>query len=378
MQIKCIDGYKDYDLSDDRFPKMICNFDRGAIHERYKNPNSTCYELALPVNIPHYKDISIPHLTTRTSSDHACFLCDQNKVGVRVKDQNKVGRPKKEANNNDADNICNKCFFKLQGKGRNHKCSKSKLNTVSNITNKLEELSPKTQDQVIHSMLKSKLDPNQSIDKQNKIKLHTTGHKATIQVNPSTSKSHKVIKAETLDQIRTQANLSINQTKLLVGGIQSNLGRKSTPPNYINHASKEINLLKDFFNSDQQNFITETKDSLPIKYENIWTVWAPMLPLIQFINNKRNNTCSSNYIIKIMGDSGQGKTKICFCVIPIERAAKKSRASYAEGGILSKGSIYSGVNKCIMCFCCPQIKEDNWNLKKIFNLIGIDQVFFRI
>ena len=50
-QIKCIDGYKDYNLSDDRFPKMICHKDRGAIYERYTNLNGTTYKFKLPINI---------------------------------------------------------------------------------------------------------------------------------------------------------------------------------------------------------------------------------------------------------------------------------------------------------------------------------------
>ena len=33
MQIKCIDGYREYSLSDDRFPKMICNKDWNAVHK---------------------------------------------------------------------------------------------------------------------------------------------------------------------------------------------------------------------------------------------------------------------------------------------------------------------------------------------------------
>ena len=76
-----------------------------------------------------------------------------------------------------------------------------------------------------------------------------------------------------------------------------------------------------------------------------------------------------------MADTGQGKTKICFCIIPTEESVKKSRATYAQGGILAKGSLYSGINKCIMCFCTPQIKEVSWNLEKMFNLMGMDQVF---
>ena len=46
-----------------------------------------------------------------------------------------------------------------------------------------------------------------------------------------------------------------------------------------------------------------------------------------------------------------------------------------SNGVLGKGGQYSGINKCIMCFCSPQIKEHHWNLAKIFNLLKIDDVF---
>ena len=364
MQIKCIDGYKDYNLSDDRFPKMICQMDRAAVHERYTNPKSTSYKFNLPINIPRYNEIILPHSVTRaTPSDHTCFLCEQNKIG----------RPKEDTNNNSTTNLCNKCLQKT-GRGIPHPCLKSRTQSVINITSKLEDLNPVVQDQVIHSVLKSKLDQNKLENPENMVKLCTAGHGATVQMNPSTSRYNAPIKTETSDKIRTQANLSINQTKLIVGGIQSDLGRKSIPPNYITHASKQINILKDFFNCEKLNFIIETKDSLPIKYDDIWAVWAPIVPLIQYINDKRNNSCTDN-IIKIMADTGQGKTKICFCIIPNEAPVKRPRSTYAEGGILSKNATYSGINKCIMCFCSPHIKEVNWNLKKIFNLIGMDQLF---
>ena len=82
-------------------------------------------------------------------------------------------------------------------------------------------------------------------------------------------------------------------------------------------------------------------------------------------------------MIKIMCDSGQGKTKVCLCIIPLDddNVNKKARNTYAEGGVLAKGGQYSGTNKCIMCFCAPAIKEHHWNMATIFNLIKINDVF---
>ena len=109
---------------------------------------------------------------------------------------------------------------------------------------------------------------------------------------------------------------------------------------------------------------------------DLWTVWAPIVPLIEWINNYRKNTASSDYLIKVMADSGKGKTIVCFCIIPMnECTSTNTRSTYAEGGVLAKCSLNSGINKCIMCFCVPKIKEVNWNLKKIFELVNINQLF---
>ena len=75
MQIKCIDGYRDYNLFDDRFPKMICHIHRRAVQERFIKPNSANYKFKLPSDIPLYNHISLPHAAIRTApSDHFCFF----------------------------------------------------------------------------------------------------------------------------------------------------------------------------------------------------------------------------------------------------------------------------------------------------------------
>ena len=74
-----------------------------------------------------------------------------------------------------------------------------------------------------------------------------------------------------------------------------------------------------------------------------------------------------------MADSGQKMTKVCFCIVPTEHK-KMSRATRSEGGILAKGAMYSGVNKCIMVFCAPQIKETHKNLEKVFDFIKLNQL----
>ena len=82
-------------------------------------------------------------------------------------------------------------------------------------------------------------------------------------------------------------------------------------------------------------------------------------------------------MIKIMCDSGQGKTKVCICIIPLydTNIEKKARNTHADGGVLVKEHQYSGIYKCIICFCAPAIKEHHWNFSKIFDLMKINDVF---
>ena len=155
------------------------------------------------------------------------------------------------------------------------------------------------------------------------------------------------------------------------------MGRKSIPPNYPEHASAQSQILDKFYSHEKHNFITATKSGYPPEYNDMWTVYAPILPLVEFININRENLNPSDFMIKIMCDSGQGKTKVCICIIPLydTNIEKKARNTYADGGVLAKEHQYSGIYKCIICFCAPAIKEHHWNFSKIFDLMKIDDVF---
>ena len=125
---------------------------------------------------------------------------------------------------------------------------------------------------------------------------------------------------------------------------------------------------------EKQSFITETQSGEPIVSKDLWSVWANIKDLIEFINIERQNDSSSEYLIKVMADTGQQMFKVCFCIIPLTECKNMSRATRSEGGILAKGAMYSGVNKCIMVFCAPKIKENNQNLEKVFDLIKLNQL----
>ena len=116
--------------------------------------------------------------------------------------------------------------------------------------------------------------------------------------------------------------------KIVEGGIRADLGRKAIPSHYREHASSQIHVLDNFFNVEKHNFITATNGGIPSKYTEMWTVWASIVPLIEWINDYRNNTASSNHLINVMADTGKGKTKVCFCIIPMnECASTKTRST---------------------------------------------------
>ena len=84
-----------------------------------------------------------------------------------------------------------------------------------------------------------------------------------------------------MDNIRIQAGLTLNQMKIVEGGIRSELGRKSIPSHYREHVSNQIHIFDDVFHAEKHNFITETDKGAATKYEDLWTFWAPIVPLIE-------------------------------------------------------------------------------------------------
>ena len=54
-------------------------------------------------------------------------------------------------------------------------------------------------------------------------------------------------------------------------------------------------------------------------------MYAPIVPLVEFINIQRENLNPSEPMIKIMCDSGQGQTKVCLCIILLDDDNAKIR-----------------------------------------------------
>ena len=170
IQIKSIDGYKDYDLND-RYPKVICEVHRGAVREKVTNPSKIVYKFNLPSTIPPFNTISLPHAATRATPSgfneaHTCFLCDQNQVG----------RPKKHENDDTPSNVCSKCLQKT-GRGISHPCTKSTKKSAVDITNSIQDMNPQVKEKLCYSLLRSKVSTDSSSNSKS-IKLSASGRPA--------------------------------------------------------------------------------------------------------------------------------------------------------------------------------------------------------
>ena len=163
----------------------------------------------------------------------------------------------------------------------------------------------------------------------------------------------------------------------MIRGIRSELGRKSIPNNYEKHASEQIHILDDLFKYKQHMFVTITDKGEPTKSENMWIFWALLVFLIEWVIKDRNYGDSSDYLIKIMGDTGKGFLKICFGIIPYDETQAKPRSTYAEGGAPARGFLDSVVNKYILCVCVPEIQDHSFNFQKIFSLINMNKVVIK-
>ena len=84
-------------------------------------------------------------------------------------------------------------------------------------------------------------------------------------------------------------------------------------------------VLGEFYMCENQVFVSETKSGLVSVSKELWTVWSPIAPLVNKVMTERKVEDSSDYLIKVMEDTGQGKTKICFCICPLYENKRQKR-----------------------------------------------------
>ena len=254
--------------------------------------------------------------------------------------------------------ICNKCF-QIVGKGIFHPCNNAKENLM-----KLVEMLPESnQQQIATTIIKN----SQETCVDDELSLSTSGRKLRIILNPTEKKDIK-FNEESLDNFRNITGSSINKMKIITNFIRCKVGRKSIPPNYLDHMSEKSKILKDVYKHGTYEFDcsdenTSIKQKRPV-------VYADAEELLDAVIEERNLV--GDVIIKVMADGGQGFFKISLTILPenysletdtsIENTEdyveddnlifnnlnNQKRTLYSEGGSMSKKNKLTSVHKLIL------------------------------
>ena len=281
--------------------------------------------------------------------------------------------------------ICKVCKQET-GPGIRHKCSDRK--SSNNIVEHVYTMPDMQQEQVITSLLKTKVEAGSSKDQT--LSLSTKGSKARVSYNPTPGKSGMLFRAESLDQLQSHLNnISNNHMKKVAHWLRVHAGRASVEPGYKNHVTKKGQSLSDLYKISYHDF--EGQDSgiqLPV-------IWADAEELLSAVTDARN--IGSTSFVKVMADGGQGFLKICLTVLPENydpdldcaptdidmlsdnmselSSPVKKRSLYRDGGGIGHYKLTS-VKRVILLAIVPDCKETYHNMKTLFDLTCLNNISF--
>ena len=210
-----------YDSKDPHFPRSICNTCRVVILSVEKNGSNTS---KLPV-MPNYQEISLIK-ETRSALDSVCYchICLKARSFAHIKGSNGGGRGKKRSLSPDISEglmaaqeskpinlpssltkpipkssikICVTCRLTI-GPGIKHDCKTT--NATKNIVNALDTMSPKIQEQVASSIIRSKAQCLDGSSKNVEVTLRSKGNTSRVVINASTASVKPTISHESLRQ----------------------------------------------------------------------------------------------------------------------------------------------------------------------------------
>lgn len=152
--------------------------------------------------------------------------------------------------------------------------------------------------------------------------------------------------------------------------IRKNAGRKSIPANFSEQVLKNAKTLAEFYKFDVQDFDIEKKEV----QEKRPVVWCNSEEILDEIIQRRNSV--GNFIIKVMADGGKGFFKVCMCII-LEYYVSHQNLDDENAEKRLKPDKMTSVHKLIMLCIVPNIKESYDNVKKLFELIKINDIPFK-
>lgn len=387
-----------------KYPLSVCCNCRKILAEhRDRDPDNDRVTVRSFKTMPNYDDICLPP-STRTSDESQicqCYICltGRHKRRVDLKNKLRVGESlnlssrihpgngqfgtknskvtklpkivkKKEKK---AKTLCALCYKEI-GRGISHKCIKSareKRRLAGNVLDITDTLAEKQKEQICSELIKQTqkklvLSIGGKVDC---LTVSTGGPKRKLYFNKPVEQVR--FSPESLNTYQVHSGSSGQQMKQLATFIRGTAGRKSIPANFSKQIAERANILKDFYKYDMFDFDVEKSD-IPQKRP---VVWCNSEEILEEVIVKRSLV--GDYVIKIMADGGQGFFKVCMTILPGNYVSDPDSASDSTQAKRMKFDKLTSVHKLIMLGIVPQIKESYENVKKLFDLIQINDIPFK-
>jgi hypothetical protein len=176
---------------------------------------------------------------------------------------------------------------------------------------------------------------------------------------------------EELLYLKSEANLSGRQMDKVVAGVRLKMGRAAVDQGFHEKQIEHNNQYEEYFSAELMEFEGKEGEKVtkPLVYCNA---------LGEFIDHvEENRGGRRGKKRKLGGDSGKGFLKLTLTLYDDEsiiedRPAKKARRSREEG-ICGTYAEETGQRMILLLAVLPTVAESPYNLKKLIDLIGINE-----
>lgn len=381
--------YLKYDIlnyiNDKRLPAALCT---SCYREMYRaistdisgNKNTDV------IKMPNFSRFTGETISTRSNSLKRCqcYLCDLAKssncrnIFTGAKPPSNIALLKKKNKKHQIFQTyksCDKCFGKVH-KGISHQCTF--LTKVDNIVNEIEKLDITQQEQVTSKLI-SKINNNNpnSSKKQNVLKFsQCRGKPLQIVVKPSSntvSAQNTVISINDFQHIQTRFSLSTKTTCGIAGALRvSTKNRKLIEPGLKEALQVNSHQLDNFF--DIKNItLSECKAKINKDLQKNIIYCKDIAGFIDYIKQQRNVT---EVHFKAGIDGGGSFLKLCLSmqakILEPDSSKKEYKRQKFNEGVCAKSFKDSSVKKLFILGISKKTQENYDNIKKLWELISID------
>lgn len=370
------------DFNDHRYPTALCSNCYTIICEYKKN------NFARKINLFDHSKLTSVRPLTRTTDKCVCLLCDTARASstanfglsnsvIKRKKPGRTPLDPSTAASPESVTLCTHCLSEL-ARGKAHNCTQTQRhnNLITYAQgSSCSSTNPGSEERIATSIIRSKMCEDDCIDGEVLLSAKR-GRPLFIQISNDNRSSDKRVTVEDIHNIKTDLNLSTNQTKTLTKHIRSALGtRKATEP-YIREnlllKSHQLDALfccenRDFDCSSGKSFTSASNS--PIVFCTALNELRDRVVLCrQFLQN------DFDCIIGV--DSGGGFLKVC---LTIRSASANTNAgngdttgrSTLSEGVAAKSLRDTSVKKLFIIAIVPDAQETYRNMLILWNLLKL-------